>query len=267
LTESLEHDEYDRIEEAFNDAVSVSLGPRGSDFLYEVIDGLALDAGATAVDVGCGEGRQTIELARRFSLSVHGVDPLERRMDVARGAMSSLPAALATRVTFHRGTAEEIPAPNASVDLILCREMLYVVADLVAVFTECRRIVKPTGKLVVYQLFATDWLEPEEAARFWGGRAAAQKAEAKHFEASAASAGWAVENMIDLRSETVEWAEEQDGKACRELLAAARLLRDPDRYIERFGRAAYDIKLNDAFWFVYRMVGKLTQRIYILSPR
>ena len=73
--------------------------------------------------------------------------------------------------------------------------------------------------------------------------------------------------MHDLRSETVEWAEENDGKASRELLAAARLLREPDRYIEQFGRAAYDIKVNDAFWFVYRMIGKLTQRIYILSPR
>jgi ubiquinone/menaquinone biosynthesis C-methylase UbiE len=267
LQESLGHDEYDRIEEALNDAVSVSLEPRGPNFLYDVIDGFALGADARAVDVGCGEGQQTIELARRFSLTVQGVDPLERRMSVARDALSSLPHAVAARVTFHRGTAEQLPAEDASVDLILCREMLYVVSDLVTVFTECRRIVTPTGKLVVYQLFATDWLEPEEATRFWGGAAAAQQASAKHFEASATAAGWTVESMIDLRSETVEWAEEQHGKACRELLAAARLLRDPNRYVERFGRAAYDIKLNDAFWFVYRMIGKLTQRIYVFSPR
>src|SRR4051794_29190931 len=125
LQESLEHDEYDRIEEAFNDAVSVSLDPRGPDFLYEVIDGLALDAGASAVDVGCGEGRQTIELATRLSLTVQGVDPLERRMDIARDALSSLPPSVVARVTFQRGTAEQIPAQDASVDLILCREMLY----------------------------------------------------------------------------------------------------------------------------------------------
>ena len=267
MQEPLEHDEYDLIEEAINDAVSVSLEPRGPDFLYDVIDSLALGAGARALDVGCGEGRQTIELARRFSLTVEGIDPLERRMDVARNALSSLPHAIAARVTFHRGTAEQLPAADASVDLILCREMLYVVSDLVTVFTECRRIVKPTGRLVVYQLFATDWLEPEEAARFWGGAGLAQQASAAHFEASAASAGWTVDSMTDLRSETVEWVEEQNGKAGRELLAAARLLRDPDRYIKQFGRAAYDTKLSDAFWFVYRMIGKLTQRIYVLSPR
>ena len=74
----------------------------------------------------------------------------------------------------------------------------------------------------------------------------------------------AVEQLIDLRSETVEWAEEHDGKAARELRAAARLIRDPQRYIEGFGRAAYETKLNDALWFVNRMIGKLTQRIYVL---
>jgi hypothetical protein len=143
--------------------------------------------------------------------------------------------------------------------------MLYVVADLVAVFAECRRIAKPTCKLIVYQLFSTDALEPREAASFWGGLEAAKRARAEYFETSAMSAGWAMADMTDLRSESVEWAEERTGKAGRELLAAARLLRDPERYIERFGRAAYDIKLNDALWFVYRMIGKLTQRIYVFN--
>src|SRR5205814_106782 len=125
---------------------------------------------------------------------------------------------------------------------------------------------KPTAKLVVYQLFSTNWLEPREAAWFWGGAEAADRSRAEFFEASAATAGWTVADMLDLRSETVEWAEEHNGKACREVMAAARLLRDPNRYIEQFGRAAYDIKLNDAFWFVYRMIGKLSQKIYVLSP-
>jgi SAM-dependent methyltransferase len=260
----LEHDEYDRIEESFNDALAVSLGPRGPDHLYEVIAGLPLPARATVIDVGCGQGRQVIELARRFSFTVQGIDPLERRMDLAREAVSCLPAEVAARVSFRRGTAEEVPVPDASADLILCRELLYVVADLAPVFKEFRRDLKPTGRIVVHQLFDTDWLEPREAVRFWDGMAGAQNADPQHFERSAAEAGWAIEELIDLRSETVEWAEEQNGKAGRELLAAARLLRDPDRYIARFGRPAYETKLNDAFWFVYRMIGKLTQRIYVL---
>ena len=153
---------------------------------------------------------------------------------------------------------------DASADLVLCREMLYVVTDLDEALTECRRVLKPAGYLVAYQLFSTERLEPNEAVRFWGSHEAVHRADPQRFEASAGRAGFTVDDVVDLRSETVEWAEEQQGKAGRELLAAARLLRDPARYIERFGRAAYDIKLNDAFWFIYRMIGKLTQRAYVL---
>ena len=44
------------------------------------------------------------------------------------------------------------------------------------------------------------------------------------------------------------------------------LIRDPARYIARFGQEAYDTKLIDSFWFIYRMIGKLTQRLYVLRP-
>jgi hypothetical protein len=45
----------------------------------------------------------------------------------------------------------------------------------------------------------------------------------------------------------------------------ARLLRQPDRYIERFGRQNYDIAVADYLWHVYRMIGKLRERVYVLS--
>ena len=124
---------------------------------------------------------------------------------------------------------------------------------------------RPGGFVVAYQLFNTDWLEPRGAVRFWGSEEAARRAEPGHFEAAAAEAGLVITEMVELGSETVEWWEERNGKAGRELLAAARLLRAPARYVERFGQGAYDIKLNDAFWFVYRMIGKLTQRVYVLQ--
>ena len=39
---------------------------------------------------------------------------------------------------------------------------------------------------------------------------------------------------------------------------AARLLRDPDRYVAEFGEANYQVMLGDCLWHVYRMIGKLT---------
>ena len=257
---TFEHAEYDQIEQELNDALAVGLEPRGPDVLYDVISGLGLPEGATVVDVGCGAGRQAVELARRFSFEVLGIDPLPRVEELSEEA------AAPGHVSFRTATAEVMPCSDGSVDLVLYREMLYLVADLVTVLTECRRVLKPTGHAVVYQLFNTTWLEPEESKRFWDNPTALRNADIAHFERSVTAAALTPQEVLDLRSETVEWAEEQDGKAARELLAAARLIRDPERYIARFGREAYDIKLNDALWFVYRMIGKLTQRIYVLGP-
>jgi SAM-dependent methyltransferase len=254
-----DHLDYDLIEEKLNAAVAVSLGPRNPDYLFDVISSLGLPAGAVAVDVGCGAGRQSLELARRFTFTVTGVDPAPRYKELMQEAREG-----AERVSFQPGTAEALPIDPNTVDLVLYREMLYLVEDLVPVFSECRRVLKPTGRAVVSQLFSTEWLEPREAERFWTSPGLARNADRDYFERSLAESGLAIEEMIELGSETVEWAEEQNGKAARELLAAARLIRQPERYISQFGREAYDIKLNDAFWFIYRMIGKLTQRIYVL---
>ena len=263
-TSQLSHADYDSIEEEFNDALSVSLGPRGPDVLYDVIAWLGLAAGATVVDLGCGRGGQALELVRRFDVVVHGVDPAPR-LDQLADELAAEGPGVRDRLLFREGTAEAIPLPPEAADLILCREMLYLVDDLTAVFRECRRVLKPGGRLVVYQLFNTDWLEPAEARRFWAGTADPCNADRPYFEQCVEEAGLVVEERIELGSETVEWAEEQSGKASRELRAAARLIRDPDRYVSRFGQAAYDIKLTDAFWFLYRMIGKLSQHIYVLG--
>lgn len=202
--EMRDHIEYDRIEEDLNAALAVSLDPRGPDVLFECIARLGLGEGSVAVDVGCGAGRQSLELARRFQLDVRGFDPLERYVD-AQDAAAGLGDA--GRVSFGHGTAEALPMAGGAADLVLYREMLYLVDDLDAVLAEGRRVLKPSGRAVVYQLFNTPWLEPRERERFW-----------------------------------------------------------PRHAVERFGRAACDIKLIDAFWFIYRMIGKLTQRLYVLRP-
>ncbi len=72
-------------------------------------------------------------------------------------------------------------------------------------------------------------------------------------------------NGWNLAAEWGEWAEEHADQGTRHLLHAARLLRAPERYIAQFGQAAYDIKLGDCLWHIYRMIGKLSPRIYLLS--
>jgi hypothetical protein len=54
-------------------------------------------------------------------------------------------------------------------------------------------------------------------------------------------------------------------REARRLLYASRLLRDPRRYVARFGQAAYETMLADCLWHVYGMIGKLERRGYVLT--
>jgi hypothetical protein len=68
-----------------------------------------------------------------------------------------------------------------------------------------------------------------------------------------------------IGTEWGEYSQETTGSAGRKLLHAARLLRDPGRYIRKYGQANYDIALADCLWHVYRLIGKLSYRVYLLS--
>lgn len=262
------YDAYPRIEAEFEAALEESLDPRGPGFALDVIAATGLGQGDQVVDVGCGEGDRTLELARRFGCAVTGVDPVPRHLEIAEAALAAEPEDLRARVRFVRGAVEQLPVDDGTADLVHCREVLYHVADLERAFAQCRRVMRPrSGRMVLIHLFATERLEPAEAQWFWSHNGTLPAgADTAVMERAMAAGGLRVEERIDLGSENGQWAEERNGKASRELRAVARLFSDPQRYVDRFGRTNYEIKLADAFWHVYRMMGKLTNRVYVLAP-
>jgi ubiquinone/menaquinone biosynthesis C-methylase UbiE len=254
-------DAFDQIEEQFNETLDESLNPAGPDLLYEHVAAMELPAGATAIDVGCGEGEHAIELSRRFGLQVTGIDPVPRCVEVARAA-----AQPGGHVRFDVGTAENLPVASASADLIWCRDVLCLATDLDRAYREFRRVLKPGGRALIYQMFATSLLEPDEAAFLlpvMGCSSTAMRPE--NTQAAINDAGLRIDHCVILGPQWGEYAQEQALQPGRHLLHAARLVRDPDRYITRFGKENYDIKLGDCLWHIYRMIGKLSSRIYLLS--
>lgn len=121
------YDEYPRIEKAFQAALDESLHPRGPDLLYDLVRDMGLASGSVAADVGCGEGKHSIRLVKEFGFLVTGIDPLPRHIELADAALD---AELKRRVRFQLGAAEALPLQNGSVDLVWCRDVLVLVADL-----------------------------------------------------------------------------------------------------------------------------------------
>lgn len=94
--------------------------------------------GQRVLDVGCGPGALTAELAARLgSDDVAAVDP-----------SASFVAAVAERlpdVDVRRGSAEELPYPDAAFDLALAQLVVHFMTDPVVGLTEMARVVRPGG--------------------------------------------------------------------------------------------------------------------------
>jgi SAM-dependent methyltransferase len=257
-------------EEAFQAALSQSLDPRGFDLMFDLVAELGLPPGSAALDVGAREAWHCIELARRFGFTVHGIEPVRRHLDNAARALQALEAAepgVAARIRIDEGVAERLGEPGGSIDLIWCRDVLEHVEDLETVFGEFRRVLRPGGTAVIYQMTATDWLTPAEAARLWPPAGIyASSVDPEHFEAAIAAAGLLTRQWIQLHGEWRERAEEDGaGLSSRQLLWVSRLLRNRPAYEGRFGADAYEAMLTDSLWGIYQMIGKLNPRIYVLS--
>lgn len=260
---------FDEIEEELGLALDESIAPRGPEVLYDVAGGLDLPPAPQVLDIGCGRGAHSLELARRFGASVLGIDPDRAALAEARDALgdaSRTDPRLAGRVRFTRGSAEAVPLEDGAVDLVWCRDVLCLVADLALAFREMARVLRPGGHAVVYQMVATDRLEPRERRELCAALDCVPASlDPGPADAAVAAAHLGVDHVLDLGAEWGEHEEERTHKAGRLLLQASRLLRDGDRYAERFGRRNVEIKYGDCLWHVYRLLGKLSGRVVVLS--
>ena len=116
---------------------------------------LNISAGERVLDVGCGSGVVTREIARRVGrsgLSV-GLDPSPALLAVARDLTHE--AGLADRVEFREGDARRLPFADGSFDAAVCVTVLSHVPNGEAAIPELVRVVRAGGRLGVFD-FDTD---------------------------------------------------------------------------------------------------------------
>lgn len=104
------------------------------------------------LDIGCGTGRSTIELARMASSgSVLGVDLSAKMLAHARTVAGREGI---TNVTFEQADAQVHPFPERTFDVAISSFGAMFFADPVAAFANVRRALLPGGRLAV-----TAWRE------------------------------------------------------------------------------------------------------------
>ncbi|MDY6917368.1 MAG: methyltransferase domain-containing protein [Chloroflexota bacterium] len=118
------------------------------------------------LDVGCGYGGPTVELARLSRGHVVGLDIDQQRLD--RLARKAAEQGLAERVTPVHGSMFEMDFPEGSFDVIWAEGSIWLIG-FERGLREWRRFLKQDGFLVVHEMA---WLRPdppEEVRRYWDG--------------------------------------------------------------------------------------------------
>jgi SAM-dependent methyltransferase len=91
------------------------------------------------LDIGCGTGRFTEPLARRFNARVVGLDPSRKMLEIASAKKSN------RHVQFVRGRAESVPIATRSVDLVFISMAFHHFNNPSVAARECRRVSRNGG--------------------------------------------------------------------------------------------------------------------------
>jgi ubiquinone/menaquinone biosynthesis C-methylase UbiE len=238
-----------------------SLAPRSWTLLFDIAAEAGLGSYSVVADVGCGRGNHCAELVKRFGCDAIGIDivfqPLRSGL-LERTAEST--------IEFIQGDVERLPIRTGSVDFVWCRDMLVHVRDIVSGIGECNRILRDRGKMLVWTTVATELMEPCEAERLYAPLGIqAESMSQKNLEAAFAQAGFVVSRLEMLGSELMEFYEERDGRASRELMRLARMRRMRESLRAQWGSVKYDSAHALYHWVIYLLLGKLNSGFYLLE--
>jgi SAM-dependent methyltransferase len=101
--------------------------------------------GDVVLDIGSGSGTDTLVASTLVACGrVYGLDMTQAMRDKLERNAAAMGA---TRVQVLEGNAEEIPLPDASVDVVTSNGVLNLVPDKRRAFAEIRRVLKPGGRL------------------------------------------------------------------------------------------------------------------------
>ncbi|PTR26505.1 methyltransferase family protein [Rhodococcus sp. OK519] len=165
--------------------------------VFTALAELAGWGGRDVLDVGCGAGFH-LPVFAAAARSVVGVEPHPPLVAAARARVEGHSA-----ITVLHGSAESLPLPDASVDVVHARTAYFFGPGCGPGILEAMRVLRPGGVLAIVDLDATvspygDWMRADLA--HYDPRAVESFFEAQGFAMHRVRTRWEFENRDGLRA-------------------------------------------------------------------
>ena len=166
--------------------------------LWAVLQSLGRWSGRDVLDIGCGTGFHLPRFAAEGARSVTGVEPHPDLAALARRRTRRTPS-----VSVLSGTAQALPVPDASVDVVHARWAYFFGPGSEPGLAELERILKPGGTIFIVdndlrsgtfaswirEAYGRDHHDPDQIEGFWSKQG---------FEIERLDSCWRFENRDDL---------------------------------------------------------------------
>ncbi len=141
------------------------------------------------VDIGCGTGASSIELATTFGANVTAVDLFPQFL--SRLQQQASECGLSNRITTVEGDMTDLTLPDASFDIVWSEGAIYNMG-FAAGISAWKRLLRPGGVMVVSEITWLTTVRPSEIHDHWG-------AEYPEIDTAAAKIAIMQENGLSLR--------------------------------------------------------------------
>lgn len=156
----LETLKYDlKILQALPEAVAASYCGVGNPFTLGPIN-----PGEAVLDIGCGAGVDTIVAATLVGPTgtVTGIDMVPEMLAQAKENVRIMDL---KNVTFTEASAEKLPLPDASFDVVISNGAFNLIPDKSGALAESFRVLKPKGRLMLADQILVGELREDKKAR------------------------------------------------------------------------------------------------------